>query len=88
MDKETKKMRNLIHLMRKNGVLSLKMPQIELILTHEAFQIDQIKAKSNTSGDETNKSSTPLTSSFHNMTLEELALYSAPGYQPDPSQPQ
>jgi hypothetical protein len=71
MDINTKNIKNLIKLMKKEGVLFLKLPEIELTLAPQAIS-NQTRKKVT----EEDSVSTPQ------YTPEEIMMWSVPGLQP------
>jgi len=70
MDEQTKKIKNLIKLMRKQGLLELKLNDLHLVLSPAAFQLSK-RQSSDTPATDANLDS--------EYSLDEIALWSTPG---------
>jgi hypothetical protein len=71
MDKDIKKMRKMVDFMRKQGVLTLKTPEMELNLIREAIHLEVEPLETS-----------PQEKEERPMSDIDIALYSAPGWVP------
>lgn len=72
MDKDIKKMKKMVDFMRKQGVLTLKTPEMELRLSSAAiFPENKLIPEPETKTSE------------REFTEEEILLWSSPGHIPD-----
>jgi hypothetical protein len=72
VDKDIKKMKKLVDFMRKQGVLCMKLDDLEIELSPSAlFPEEKLQAEP--------EQSDPNIPTAHELTLEEIALWSAPG---------